>query len=67
MGNTTSHTDITYYMIHHCQSCLESGKLINNTNNKDKFYINNLEQCQCNSCGSILNKSDLYKFLDTTN
>lgn len=76
MGNTTSHTDtsshtditchtdVAYYMIYYCQSCLESGQLKNSI---DSFYINNLQQCQCNSCGYILNKSELYKFLDNTN
>ena len=64
MGNTTSYTHVITHIIYNCPSCMESGKVPNNINS---FYINNLNQCQCNSCGSILNKSDLYKFLDKTN
>jgi hypothetical protein len=63
MGNTTSYTVVTP-IIYNCPSCMESGKVPNNI---DSFYINNLNQCQCNGCGSIINNLDIYKFVDKTN
>ncbi len=64
MGAKNSKIDITHNphnqdkCNYNCPTCKSTGKL---PNLEGKFFIINSNECQCNSCYTIYDKSIIYK------
>lgn len=60
MGNMTSSSihNIMEPVNYHCSNCMKTGK---EPNIAGRFFIINLNECQCNGCNTIYPKNKIYK------